>query len=116
MGKVITNDQGHIIEAIKKKNYAYVWEQVKFIGIKDEENVNFRYFVFSEAVRKFDPYINNNFIKFYKDALVFKNFSVTREGILANERTKNVRKMREQKNSPNDDAPKLIENLDNWEF
>ena len=32
MSKRGTNDQQHIIDAIDRKDYGYVWEQVKFVG------------------------------------------------------------------------------------
>lgn len=64
-----TNDQIHIIKYIKEKEYVKVWEEVKFIGVKDVLDINERYLIFSKAIRSFDPYINNNFIQFYKKYL-----------------------------------------------
>ena len=50
MSKRGTNDQQHIIDAIDRKDYGYVWEQVKFVGYKKLPDINDRYTVFNKAL------------------------------------------------------------------
>lgn len=68
-----TNDQQHIIDALKRKDYLYVWEQVKGIGYKKVKNINDRFVIFNDIVDKFDYENNNNFIQFYITRLNYHN-------------------------------------------
>ena len=67
----VTNDQGHIIQAIRAKQYDLVWEKIKWIGYATIKDINDRYLIFYEVVRKFDPAKNNNFIHWYKSRLSY---------------------------------------------
>ena len=69
MSKQGTNDQAHIIEALQRGDYKYVWECVKYIGYKKVPNINTRYMIFYDIVEEFDYEKNNNFICFYKTRL-----------------------------------------------
>lgn len=69
MARKQTNDQGHIIEAIKEGNRHYVWQQVKFIGVSDIREIDERFLIFGKTFDSFDPYRNNNFILYYKKHL-----------------------------------------------
>jgi hypothetical protein len=71
----MTNDQGHIIEALKEQRYNYVWEKIKYVGFRIFPDISERYTYFGEIVTKFDPNRNNNFIQFYLDRLTnFKGY------------------------------------------
>lgn len=71
MGRKPTNDQGHIIEAIKEGNRHYVWQQVKFVGVMDIQEIDERFMMFNKAFANFDPFVNDNFIYFYKRHLKY---------------------------------------------
>ena len=64
-----TNDQGHIIEALKDENYMYVWENIKWVGYKQVTDIEERFAIFCKIVEDFDYVINNNFIHWYKTQL-----------------------------------------------
>ena len=76
MSKRGTNDQQHIIDAIDRKDYGYVWEQVKFVGYKKLPDINDRYTVFNKAIKLFDTELNNNFIQFYLSRIGFATSKV----------------------------------------
>ena len=67
--KKATNDQAELIENIKNKQKIAAWNKVKYIGYQDIDNMNMRFIIFNMTFNKFDPFINNNFIMFYKNAL-----------------------------------------------
>ena len=71
-----TNDQEHIIDALRDGNYAYVWEQVKYIGYQKVADINDRYIIFCDIVESFDYERNNNFICFYSTRLGFINSDI----------------------------------------
>lgn len=67
--KMAPNDQGEIIENLKKKEFNAVWEKVRLVGFKEVPEINTRFIIFNKAAQNFDPNINNNFIMFYKNYL-----------------------------------------------
>lgn len=71
MARKPANDQGHIIEAIKEGNRHYVWQQVKFVGVMDIQEIDERFLIFNKTFDSFDPHRNNNFIYFYKNNLKY---------------------------------------------
>lgn len=71
MGKKIENDQAHIIDALRRRDYKYVWEQVKYVGYTTVPNINSRYVIFYDIVEDFDYEKNNNFIYYYKSRLKY---------------------------------------------
>lgn len=60
------NGQFEILQAIKRKDFLYVWERLKYIGYTDVADMEDRYILFRQAIEMFDPDRNNNFIGFYK--------------------------------------------------
>lgn len=68
MSKRGTNDQQHIIDAIDRGDYDYVWEKVKWIGYK-KLDFNERYSVFWSIIEKFDTEKNNNFIQYFSERI-----------------------------------------------
>jgi hypothetical protein len=60
-----TNDQQHIMDALDRGDYNYVWEQVKFIGFKKIPSINERYSIYWDIVTQFNTEQNNNFIQYY---------------------------------------------------
>lgn len=90
MPKTFTNDQGYIIKALARKDYKYVWEQVKYIGYNKVRDINTRNLIFYDIVTKFDYKKNNNFIYYYSRQLGFnkmdenETYFVTRtRGVIA---------------------------------
>ena len=65
MSKRGTNDQQHIIDALDRGDYDYVWEKVKYIGYKKIPDINERFLIFYDIVSNFDTEKNNNFIQYY---------------------------------------------------
>lgn len=73
------NDQGELIQALKDKQYYKAWSIVKHIGYKTQSNEMVRYVIFMNAASKFDPWINNNFIQYYKKYLSTDTSSMNRK-------------------------------------
>ncbi len=113
MAKKGTNDQGHIIEAIQKGDYKYVWERVKYIGIDKENNMNLRYLIFKRAFNDFDTDKNNNFIQFYRNYLKYFKFNNTRATLFTT-KYQTIIKLNKEKISPTG-TNKRINNLSKWE-
>ena len=65
MSKRGTNDQQHIMDALDRGAYEYVWEKVKYVGYKKVVSINERYLIFYDIVADFETEKNNNFIKYY---------------------------------------------------
>ncbi len=112
--KQSTNDQEHIINALQKGDYKYVWEQVKYIGYKQVPDINVRYMIFYDIVEDFDYENNNNFIYFYKARLNYYNadelstFYVSRNRNIIN-------KLKQEYISPTDcEKSKLTKILRKW--
>lgn len=83
-----TNDQQHIIDALRVHDYVYVWEIVKWIGIQEVANPYERCNKFYAMVKEFDYKSNNNFINFYKKRLKYYDPFLDDESIVG--RSKNV--------------------------
>lgn len=66
-----TNDQGEIIQNLIDQKYDSVWEAIKWVGFDSIRDIDDRYLIFYEVVRKFNPKINNNFIHWYKTRLAY---------------------------------------------
>ena len=113
MAKKNTNDQGHIIEALTRKDYNYVWQQVKYVGYEDEPNINRRYLVFSRTVHDFDPERNNNFIHFYKQYLKYISFSRD-DTFFINDNYRIIQKLKNEHISPSYKQTPLINELKDW--
>lgn len=79
----IKNDQGELISLLKKKKYMDAWEKVKYIGYKIEPDPENRFIIFNYIIKKFDPYKNNNFIKYFMDNLKFYSFKNDKDYIIA---------------------------------
>ena len=62
----LSNNQFDILQAIRRKDYMYVWERTKYLGYQDVSDVEERYLLFRKAISIFNPDQNNNFISFYK--------------------------------------------------
>ena len=108
-----TNDQDKIIEAIKKGDYKYAWDHVKYIGINSEKNMNRRYLIFKKAFNDFDAKRNNNFILFYKNYLRYFKFLDPRATLFTT-KYQTIIKLNEEKISPTG-KNKRIKNLSKWE-
>ncbi len=76
MSKRGTNDQQHIIDALNKGDYNYVWEKVKYIGYKKMPDINDRYIIFCKKVKDFDTEKNNNFIQWYSQYIGYNSSNV----------------------------------------
>lgn len=106
------NDQGLIIEAIKNKDYYAAWEKVKWVGSKDITSIDERYLIFQHAVQLFNPYINNNFIYFYKRHL--KGYDLNQDNTYYVTDTKSIlNKLKQDYISP-ENRSKLTEELKKW--
>ena len=114
MPKKGTNDQGHIIEALKQKNYYYVWEQVKYVGYEDEPNMNRRFIIFSRAAKDFDTEKNNNFIYFYKKYLKYLSFSKN-DTFFTTDNYRVIQRLKNEHISPSDKQVGLAKYLKDWE-
>lgn len=109
-----TNDQGHIIDALKDKKYNYVWEQVKFIGYRQVPDIEERYIFFFKAVDDFNPYENNNFIHFYKKYLSLLKFDKASTFVVTENRSM-IKKLQTNAISPSDEMlGNVFEVLKNW--
>ncbi len=88
MSKRGTNDQQHIIDALDRGDYEYVWENVKYIGYKKMTDINQRYLIFCDVVAQFDTEKNNNFIQYFSSYIGYsannsKNSRITQSrGVL----------------------------------
>ena len=113
--KPIVNDQGDIIVALSKQQYAYVWKRVRACGYNTIANINDRYSIFCDCIDTFDYTKNNNFIKYYKDHLKYaasynnKTFYVTSNRAI-------VKKLKNENISPTDDCygSVITRELKNW--
>lgn len=110
MAEKKTNDQGEIIEALKNKNYSKVWEKLKYVGYNDEKNIHRRYIIFKKACNDFNPYVNNNFILFYKKYINYLDFdkdstfiATTNYGFIKDLKNENI--------SPSDDRKSMVDQL-----
>lgn len=68
-----TTSQSHLLNLIREKQYLVLWEEVKYVGYQTITNIDERYLIFLSIVSKFDPDINNNFIHWYKQHLLYQN-------------------------------------------
>lgn len=115
MSEKITNDQGHIIEAIKKGNRHYVWEAVKFVGTMYLSSIDERFLVFNKAFDNFDPHRNNNFILFYRKYLNYQRMSNNDREFSGLTNNRNViNTLMRELSTPTDDEPPLIKDLKQW--
>lgn len=114
MSKQGTNDQAHIIEALQRGDYKYVWECVKYIGYKKVPNINTRYMIFYDIVEDFDYEKNNNFICFYKTRLNY--YSADELSTFYVSRNRNIiNKLKQEYISPTDcENSKLTKILRKW--
>ena len=67
----MSNNQFDILQAIRRKDYLYVWERTKYLGYQDVSDIEERYLLFRKAISIFNPDQNNNFISFYKSYYKF---------------------------------------------
>lgn len=67
---LMSNNQFDILQAIRRKDYLYVWERTKYLGYQDVSDIEERYLLFRKAISIFNPDQNNNFISFYKRYMV----------------------------------------------
>ena len=109
-----TNDQQHIIDALSVKDYAYVWEQVKYIGYTKVADMNERYLIFYDIVDQFRYEENNNFIYYYRQHLSFYSASKNDTYVLPTSRGI-VGKLKREYISPTDcEESKITKDLKNW--
>lgn len=114
--KQTPNDQGKIIKALRNKDYASVWEEVKWIGTGDMADISERRIIFDKCVLAFDPYINNNFILYYKKRLKWNGYSNNVECKLASSR-RISEELKRQYISPTDKtSSKITEELKKWRY
>lgn len=110
MGKKATNDQEHIIDALKRGDYKYVWEQVKYIGYANVPNINTRYMIFYDIVEDFDYENNNNFIYFYKARLKYYSADELSTFYVSRNRTI-INKLKQEYISPTECKKSKITNI-----
>ena len=111
------NDQGKIIKAIKKHNYAFVWEEVKWVGSSDIDDISERRIVFDKAVEQFDAEHNNNFILFYKQRLHWASYEANVGSKLSTNRRVNEELKRQYISPTPDENEKTIANeLRKWSY
>lgn len=107
------NDQGKIIQALKDKDFLYVWEQIKYVGYADVPDVTERYIIFHKACLDFDPYKNNNFILYYKNYLKFLRFDQNSTFRVTRTRS-TIRKLKRQAISPTKQTSEMVDELSKW--
>lgn len=113
MSKKGTNDQQHIMDALDKGNYDYVWEHVKFVGFKEIPDIYERYSVFCDIVKSFDTEKNNNFIQYYKSYLKYAASNVMNSRIIKSNGVLN--QVKTETISPTDCKGKpIVKNTKNW--
>lgn len=105
----IKNDQEEIIEFCKQNKLYEVWKRVKYIGYQDISDISERFLVFNKAFALFDPYINNNFIYFYKQQLKYFKNSKNQNMYTDNQRI--IRELIVDSISPSSDHPQFIKEL-----
>lgn len=114
MSKKVTNDQGHIIEAIRKKNYIYAWENVKYVGYDVIRDMNERMMLFFEIVQDFDCEKNNNFIKFYLTRLNYCKLDKNETFVFTKNR-KIIKELKAEDISPSETTKSpTVNELKNW--
>lgn len=115
MARKGTNDQDHIVEAIKKGNRHYVWEQVKFVGTMFIRDIDERFLIFNKCFDKFDPERNNNFIHFYRKYLSYNkltNDDREYSRLTSNRNVINI--LKSQVSTPTENVQAIIEDLKEW--
>lgn len=113
MAKKIKNDQGELIERIKRGEFFKAWEMVKYIGFKFEGDINMRYLIFNKAFQKFDPYENNNFIYYFMNQIKFDAMErADRKLCVISSNRKIVNRIKMEHCSPSDeDKPEIIKDV-----
>lgn len=105
------NDQGEIIKLLKEKNFIKVWENLKYVGYTTENNMNKRFIIFNKACDDFDPFINNNFILFYKNYLKF--FKIDKNStFIITENFSFIRQLKNEHVSPTGELPQFVKDLE----
>lgn len=69
--KTPKSGQEDIFNAIVKKDWAYAWDKLQYVGIDKERNPNIRKLIFLRTCMKFNPEVNDNFCGFYYKELSF---------------------------------------------
>lgn len=108
--KKVENDQAEIILLLKKKKYNHVWELVKFIGYKEEPEVNRRYLIFKKACEDFNPDKNNNFILFFKNYIKYLDFNKDKTFYTTTNYTF-IKQLKNENISPTEDVHPMVEQL-----
>lgn len=112
MPKKNTNDQEHIINAIKNKDFGYVWNKLKWIGYDDEKDINMRYIIFLRAIKDFNYKKNNNFILFYKNYIKYLRFK--NNTFVFTDNPLVIRKLKNENASPTDTTKGITKVLKDW--
>lgn len=113
--KEVTNDQGHIIDAIIEGNRHYVWGVVKFIGTAFIKCIDERFLIFTKTFDNFDPEKNNNFIYFYRQNLRYAKISNDDRSFSILTKNRNViNTLKTQASTPTEINPALIDDLKEW--
>ncbi len=114
MPKQNTNDQAELIELIKKKEYAKVWEIVKYIGYAQVSDINDRFIIFNMSVQLFDTEKNNNFIAYYKNGLELQR-SDRFDTFLITNNPKHVKELKKNAISPEEQIKsKTVQAFSKW--
>lgn len=114
MGKKTPNDQGYLIDALRKGDYKFVWEKVKYIGYQTVPNINTRCMIFYDIVEDFDYDANNNFIHFYKTRLKYHSADELSTYYVSRNRSI-INKLKQEHISPTDcEKSKLTRLLRRW--
>lgn len=112
--KKSNNDQGHIIDAICRNDFNYVWEHVKHIGYEIIPNNELRMMICSESFKKFDPSKSDNFILFFRKNIQTKKMYMNYTYVQT--KTKKVQYDLNRQNISPEEKPvsNLQRNLSKW--
>ena len=108
----VTNDQGELIEFIKKGDRPRAWESIKFVGFNDVQDIEVRFLVFSKVFDSFDPFRNNNFILYYKNQLRYHKMNIydkSQYKLTSNRTVINI--LKAYSCSPTEELPEIVEQL-----
>lgn len=113
--KSTPNDQGEIIEAMKRGDRNFVWNKVKYVGYNNIPEIDERFMIFNKAFGSFNPYENNNFIMFYKTYLRYEQNNRADNTYYVTNNRSIINTLKNDFVSPSEENQKLIEDLKSFE-